>query len=77
MNASIKTSCEPLHTAAYSNDVRWRIVWQREALDLSCYEIAQKLNIDVSTVYRVIRQFRVTGDVYIQTITPVKINYAV
>ena len=33
------------------------------ALGLTCYEIAQKLNTDVSMVYRIICQFRATGDV--------------
>ena len=25
-----RSSCEPMRTSAYSEDIRWRIVWQRE-----------------------------------------------
>ena len=38
-------------------------MWQREALGLSCRVIAENLNIDRSTVHRIISLFRVTGDV--------------
>ena len=38
-------------------------MWQRDALGLSCRVIAENLNIDRSTVHRIIRLFRVTGDV--------------
>ena len=57
------TSCEPHRSSAYSEDLRWRIVWQREALGVSCSEIATNLNIDISTVKRVLQTFATTGDV--------------
>ena len=44
------TSCEPLRSTAYSDDLRWKVVWQREALTLSCEEVARNLCIDRSTV---------------------------
>jgi len=63
MRIGLTKSCEPLPSTAYSNDFRWKVVWQREALTLSCEEIARNLCIDRSTVHRIIRQFRATGDV--------------
>ena len=36
--AEFMASCEPLHCAACSNDLRWRMVLQREVLELSCGE---------------------------------------
>ena len=57
------TSCEPLRSSAYSEDMRWRIVWQNKALGVSCSEIAINLNIDISTVKRVLHIFATTGDV--------------
>jgi transposase len=43
--------------------LRWRIVWQSEALGISCSEIATNLSIDISTVKRVLQIFATTGDV--------------
>ena len=57
------TSCEPRRSSAYSEDLRWYIVWQREALGVSCSEIATNLNIDISTVKKVLQTFATTGDV--------------
>ena len=56
-------SCEPRRSSAYSEDVRWRIVWQSQALSLSSKEIAINLNIDMSTVKRILHIFTTTGDV--------------
>ena len=39
------TSCEPLRSIAYSDDLRWKVVWQGEALTLSCEEVARNLCI--------------------------------
>ena len=57
------TCSEPSRSTAYSNDIRWRIVWQREALGLSYRVIAENLNIDrsTSTVHRIVRLFQVTA----------------
>ena len=57
------TSCEPNQTSAYSKDIRWRIVWQSEALFFRPSNIAANLNVDESTVRRVIHTFTTTGDV--------------
>ena len=64
------TSCEPFRSSAYQDDLRWRIVWQREGLGLSCQEIAGNLNIDRSTVHRTIFLFRNTGNVRKQSLHP-------
>ena len=37
--------------APYSVDIRWRIVWQRLSKDLTFAEIAERLNVLVSTVH--------------------------
>ena len=61
--AQNKTSCEPKRTVAYDEDLRWRIVYQRYSLQLNHHNIATNLNIDQSTVCRVIALFDATGDV--------------
>ena len=40
-----KTSCEPGHHSAYREDLRWRIVWQREVLGYKYGQIASNLNV--------------------------------
>ena len=45
-----KMSCEPRRTSAYSEDLRWHMVWQKEVLGLSYKEIGNHLNVDPSTV---------------------------
>lgn len=57
------TSCEKRRSSPYSEDVRWRIIWQRFAQDRSNHEIAENLSIDASTVKRIIRKFESTGNV--------------
>ena len=61
--ATARSSCEASRTSAYSQDLRWRIVWQREALNLSVREVAGNLCVDPSTVSRITTLFRTTGDV--------------
>ena len=56
-------SCQPRRTKAYNEDLRWRIVWQGEALGLSQARIAANLNVDRSTVSRILSLFRHTGEV--------------
>ena len=48
-------SCEPSSRAPYSEDLCRRMVCQREALGLKLGEIAKRLNVDTSTVWRVNR----------------------
>ena len=56
-------SCEPGRTRAYSEDVHWRKVWQREIQELPLAKVAENLSVDVSTVHRVVKKFRTTGTV--------------
>ena len=56
-------SCESKRSSAYGEELRWRIVWQKEALGYSDTVIAQNLNIDKSTVYRILQLFFNTGTV--------------
>ena len=56
-------SCEPSRTSAYSDDLRWRIIWQVEGLGYSVKQVAQNLSIDKSTVYRIHDRFGATGSV--------------
>ena len=57
------TSCEPGRTRACGEDLRWRIVWQREALGKKCKDVASNLGVDPATVSRVVTRFRETGHV--------------
>ena len=50
-------SAEPGRKTAYSNDLRWRIVYQRIA------KIAHNLNVAVNTVHRIYRFFEESGTV--------------
>ena len=54
-------SAEPGRTSAYSNDMRWRMVYQKEALKLTYDSI--NLNVDISAVKRTVKLFRETGSV--------------
>lgn len=56
-------SAEPGRKAPYSNDLRWRIVWQRTGMDLSFRNIARNLNISISTAHSICKKFEETGDV--------------
>ena len=56
-------SCEPRQKSAYSNDLWWRMVWQREVLGYKYQVVAQNLNVDLSTVWRIVKLFRNLGSV--------------
>ena len=56
-------SAEPSRRIPYSVDIRWRVVWQRIAMNLTFQQISTRLNIDPSTAYRVYNLFKITGDV--------------
>ena len=56
-------SCEPHRTSAYSEDLRWRMVWQVEALGYSHERVAQNVGVDKSTVSRTLELFLSTGSV--------------
>ncbi|MDD9817424.1 MAG: IS630 family transposase [Gammaproteobacteria bacterium] len=48
---------------AYSLDIRWRVVWQRLAMEASFADIASRLQIAPSTAHRIFSQFKETGNV--------------
>ena len=56
-------SAEPGRKAPYSNDLCWRIVWQKAGMELSFRHIARDLNISISTSHSVYKKFQETGDV--------------
>ena len=56
-------SCEKSRCSSYNEDLRWRIIWQRFALNLKVVRIAENLNISISTVKRVINKFEISGSV--------------
>ncbi len=53
------TSSEQL--AAYSDDLRWRMVWQCEGLGYSMTQVAKNLGVDKATVSRTVNLFNATG----------------
>ena len=54
-------SGEPGRTKAYDNELRWRIVYHRYAMDLSYREIVNIANVDTSAVCQVVQRFEATG----------------
>lgn len=59
----MSTSMEPGRTAPYSADLRWRIIWQRVARELTFLQIGRRLEISPSTAHKIFTQFMETGDV--------------
>lgn len=57
------TSCEKLRSSAYSEDLRWRVIWQRYGDGHTCQQVAENLLIDKSTVSRITKLFDAKGDV--------------
>lgn len=60
----MKTSYEPSRSSAYSEDLRWRIIWQREGLGYTYGKISVNLGVDASTVQRTVTLFKNTGSVH-------------
>ena len=58
-----KTSCESKRSSAYSEDLRWRMVYQSLGLRLSYSDIAKNLCVDVATVKRTVKLYNQTGRV--------------
>ena len=56
-------SCEERRTSAYSADLRWRMVYQVKALGKSYQEVAESLNVDKSTVSRIVALYESSSDV--------------
>jgi len=63
MTTSDQCSYEPKRATAYSEDLRWRMVWQREGLGMKCTDVAVNLGVDHTTVSRTVSLFRSTGGV--------------
>ena len=59
--ATPPTSCESARCSAYSNDLRWRMVYQYEGLKLTYDAITTNLCVDTSTVWRTVQLFRSSG----------------
>ena len=57
------TSAEPGRKAPYSNDLRWRIVWQWFGMGLSLRKIAENLNVALGTTYNICKLFEDTGSI--------------
>ena len=57
------TSSEPARSSAYSEDLRWKIVWQVLALDLPVKQVAANLCVDQTTVRRIVGKFEASGQV--------------
>ena len=60
----MKTSYEPSCSSTYSEDLRWRMIWQREGLGYTYGEISVNLGVDASTVQRTVTLFINTGSVH-------------
>ena len=56
-------SCQPQRTAAYEEDLRWRMVYQYYGLGFTYKRIAENINVDASTVQRTVKLFEATGAV--------------
>ena len=56
-------SNEPTRTSAYSNDLRWRMVYQRKVLKYNYADISRNLGVDKSTVQSTVVLFNTTGTV--------------
>ena len=60
----MKTSYEPHHSSAYSKDLRWRMIWQREGLGFTYGQISVNLGVDASKVQSTVTLFKNTGSVH-------------
>ena len=57
------TSYESRRSSAYSEDLQWRIIYQKLALGLSYGDISNNLGISKSTSQRTVSLFLTTGNV--------------
>ena len=60
---SLMHTAEPARKKAYHEDLRWRIVYQRIARNLTFVDIARNLSISTSTAQRIFDLFQRTGGV--------------
>lgn len=61
--SKVKMSCEQKRTTAYSNHLRWRMVYVVEMQHKSYRQVAMNLAVDLSTVCRTISLFNESGNV--------------
>ena len=61
--ASIRAMNRGVRGCTYPNDLRWRMVYQREALQLSCEALGSNLGVDPSTVCRTVSLYLRTSKV--------------
>ena len=57
------TSYEPRHSSAYSEDLRWRMIYQKLALGLRYADVSNNLGINKSTIQRTVSLFLTSGNV--------------
>ena len=60
---AMSQSAEPSRKKAYGNDLRWRIVYQRIAMNFSFQKVADNLNVSTSTAHRIFSRFMQTSQV--------------
>ena len=53
-----------MRPAEHSEDLRWRMIWQREVTGLQVTKVATNLGVDPSTVSRIVARFRCLGVVH-------------
>ena len=58
-----KISIDSARSKAYSSDLRWHMVYQQCVLGLSYTEVAERLNVDATTVSRTVQLFEEMGTV--------------
>jgi len=63
LSLATMASCEPHRTSAYREDLRWRMVWQCEALGYTHASVAENLGVDRSTIYWTLQLFHTTGSI--------------
>ena len=52
------SSIEHSTTSPHSEDIRWRIVYEGEGLQITALKVAKNLHIVISTVKRIVNHFR-------------------
>lgn len=57
-------SAEPGRKAPYSEDIRWRVVWQKIGMECTFRQISRNLSISIGTAYNHFQLFKDTGDVH-------------
>ena len=61
VDTEIMTSDEPGRKLAYSDDIRWHIVWQKIGMELPYRTIASNLNVSLGTVHNIYQRYVDTG----------------